>query len=178
MGLIDSSIDDDFAKAKPTAARMEAGPNQEVTIAQVEIVADKTKIKRTWVDVELVVTFQNEAGAKAWHHIELAPLTDKDGNVSPGKLGFVKSQLEAMGFLGKLSELEYQVNGLLGAKVRINVNDVASTKLNPKTNKPYVNREIYANELIAPGVGGSTGAQAVAEDFVPAPEEDDDDIPF
>lgn len=177
MGLIGSGMDEAFEKAKVGAKKMEAGIH-EATIAKLEFVADKEQIKRPWVDVELVITLEDESGGKAWHRIELMPLTDKDGNPSPGKLGYVKGQLENMGYHGKLSQLENSIGNLLGAKVRISVEDKQG-KARPadKGGGHYINREVYVQELLAAGAGASVG-ESVSEDFFPMYDEDDDSIPF
>lgn len=175
MGLISKDAAEAYKKATPsTSKRMDTGV-QEATITKVHIETDKEKIKRPWVDVELVVTFENEAGAKGWHNIELMPNTDKQGEPSQGKWGYVKGQLEHMGYLGELDEFDAQAQSILGATCRISVED--------KVGKPkpgggnYLNREIYVQELIKPGVGGGSAA-SVGDDFVPVDDDEDDDIPF
>jgi hypothetical protein len=176
MGLISSNLDDAYKEAKPSAKKMEPGIH-EATITKIEIVADKTKIKRPWVDIELVITLEDDNGGKAWHRIEVSPLADKDGNPSAGKLGYVKGQLENMGYHGKLSELEYHLNEMRGARARISVEDKQGARRPAdKGGGHYVNREVYVQELLKAGVGGA--AEEPSEDFVPVAADDDSDFPF
>lgn len=179
MGLISSNLDDEYEKAKPVAAKVDPGVYN-MTITKLEIVTEREKIREPWIDVLLVISLEDEeTGGKAWHRLELMPLTTKDGVPSPGKLGFVKGQLENMGYTGKFSDFEYHVNELQGAKVRVEVKDTPDRngRKNPKTGNVYTNRECYIQELLAPGVGGSAGGGSVSSEFV-APPADDDDIPF
>jgi hypothetical protein len=128
---------------------------------------------RPWVTAELSLKLQvdegEHSGKSTFCDIELAPNTDKQGNPSKGKLGFVKGQLAGLGYTGKLSEVEANVQSFLGArvafrqKVDTHILEDGSfdqyARINPNTNEPYIDREVYLNELLQPGFTAAAPTQ-------------------
>ena len=117
--------------------------------------------RKPWVDQQLSVTLEAQKGGVAFADIELAPLTDREGNLSKGKLKFLKWQLESLGYQGKLSELEYNLEGLFGAGVKFKVETTIQDKVNPNTGKNYTNTDVVLVENIHPGIGGVATMQTV-----------------
>lgn len=172
MGLVPDSLDSVYEGVEASKAPTGGGggllPEGEYT--GVVLSAEVRPGMKPWVDAELSLKLQvtepaEHAEKVTFCDIELAPNTDKEGNPSPGKLGFVKGQLEKLGYTGKLSEVEYQVNTFLGATVKFrqkvddhldeNGNPDQYARINPNTGQPYIDREVYLNELVTPGAMGS-----------------------
>ena len=158
MGIISEAFDEMFDATEVGGGRLEDGKYEGTVTA----VAIRDSV-RSWVDAELSVTLTTDDGSKAFADIEVSPLTTKDGQLSQGKIKFLKWQLQALGYNGKLSELEYNLESLFGARVTFEVKSEESTKLNPKTGRPYVNRQTVILDNISPGVGADTTPSAPAE---------------
>lgn len=172
MGLVPDTLDDDFENveaSKGGGGLLPAGDYEGVVLAA-EVNDGGTK---SWVQAQLSIKLQvtdgPHEGSVTFFDMELAPLEGKDGQPSKGKLGFVKGQLEALGYTGKLSEVEYAVESFLGAKLKFrqkvdnHIDPVtgevdAYGKINPKTNLPFIDREVYLNELLAPGFAQTPSA--------------------
>jgi hypothetical protein len=116
---------------------------------------------KPWVDTALHVELTTNDGATAEHEVEVAPLTGKDGEISPGKIKFLKWQLQALGYEGKYSDLEYELDALYGRYVDFQVKTSEGSKTNPHTGKPYINREVV---LKNPAEGFPNGATNEQED--------------
>lgn len=182
MGLVPDSLDSVYNEVEAAKAPAGGGgllPEGEYT--GVILSAEVRPGMKPWVDAELSLKLQvtepaEHAEKVTFCDIELAPNTDKSGNPSPGKLKFVKGQLENLEYSGKLSEVEYQTNSFLGATVefRQKVDDHIEedgsfdgyARINPNTNKPYVDREVYINKLVAPGAMAATTVVASADNAV------------
>ena len=135
------------------------------------ISAEVRDSKTPWIDEELSLKLQvtegDHAGKTTFCDIELKPLTDKNDQPSKGKVKFVKWQLEALGYDGKLSEVKFGVAGLYGAVVEFEqkVTDYLDAEGNPvgmngrqprineNTGKPYVDREVTLKDNVLPGSG-------------------------
>lgn len=166
MGLVPDTLDAVFDEAEASKGTGVGGllPAGEYEGVVVSAEVRPSPVK-TWVTAELSLKLQVVDGPHkdevTFCDIELAPNTTKDGQPSKGKLGFVKGQLEGLGYTGKLSQLEYSVNTFLGAKVafkqkvdtHIDENGAVDQygRINPNTGTPYVDREVYLNELLAAG---------------------------
>ena len=161
MGIVPANLDEAFASADASEAPkgdfspLPEGNYQGVVTSAV--VSDESR--RPWVDAELQLKIQvdegDQSGKFAFCDIELAPNTDKEGKPSPGKLGFVKGQLAALGYTGKLSEVEYAVQSFVGARIEFRQKVTLSEKTNPHTGSPYENREVYVNELLQAGLAAA-----------------------
>lgn len=104
------------------------------------------KGKKPWIDKGLHITLTGSNGEVAQVEIEVAPLTDKQGNASDGKMKFLKWQLTALGYDGKLSNLEHSLDTIYGNRVSFKLELVPGKKINPHTGKPYVNADIVLLE--------------------------------
>ena len=186
MGLVPASLDSAFDEVEAQKNEGPGGLPPEGEYEGVILSAEVGESVKSWIDAELKLKLQVDegqySGKVTFADIELAPCTDREGNPSKGKLGFVKGQLAALGYTGKLSEVEYNLNSFIGARVKFrqkvdthlddagNVVPYASgkmPKLNPHTNKPYEDREVYLNELLQPGFGATAAApQAPSEPTV------------
>lgn len=176
MGLIPSNLDDLFNDAEAPKAPegggglLPAGKYEGVIVG----VAVTGESRKPWVTAELqlkITVDEGEfAGKSTFCDIELAPNTDKTGQPSKGKLGFVKGQLSALGYTGKLSDVEFNAQQFMGARVGFTqkVDDGYDeqgnlkpyARINTNTNKPYVNREVYLNELLSPGIAAPAVASS------------------
>lgn len=182
MGLVPSNLDDIYESAEVPKGDGSGGGGllpagqYDGTIISAEV---RDGIK-PWVTAELSLKIQvndgqPHSGKATFCDIELAPNTDKSGQPSKGKLGFVKKQLAALGYTGKLSEVEYNAQSFVGAQVNFtqkvddhldeNGNPDQYARINPNTGTPYIDREVYLNELLAPGFG-SQAAPASSEPAV------------
>lgn len=181
MGLVPSNLDDAFEQVEASKAPTGTGgllPEGEYE--GVILSAEVGESMKPWVDAELKIKLQvdegEHSGEVTFCDIELAPNTDKDGNPSKGKLGFVKGQLANLGWTGKLSEVEFNTNSFLGARVKFRqkvdthiLEDGSFDKyarINPNSGKPYVDREVYLNELLQPGFGAPAASPQTAEPTV------------
>ena len=124
--------------------------------------AEIRESRKPWVDAELSLKIQvdsdDQKGKITFADIEVAPLTQKDketGQLVPskGKLKFLKWQLNSLGYDGKLSDLEYNTHGLVGARVEFEQKVVESSRINTNTGKPFIDREVVLRENLLPGVG-------------------------
>lgn len=161
MGLVPADLDEAFdaTESGPPAdgeGLLPAGEYQGVVVSA-EVRDPKYK---TWRDGELSIKLQvtegEHAGKNTFCDVETAPLTNKEGASSPGKLKFLKWQLEALGYNGKLSELPGQAQNLMGAVVSFEQKIEEQDKINPKTGDKYVNREVVLKENVTPGMGSQT----------------------
>ena len=154
MGILnlDDSIDEAFEEAEVGSGRLADGKYDGV-VKGVKIEPSKTP----WIDMQLSVQLEAQQGGTTFANIELSPLTDKEGNISRGKLKFLKWQLQSLGYTGKLSDLEYNLEGLFGAGVTFEVKTTEG-RTNPKTGKPYMNREVVMLDNIHPGLAGISAA--------------------
>lgn len=176
MGLIPESMDQEYEETEVGSGGgglLPAGDHTGTVVA-----AEVRESRKPWVDAELSVKLQitegEHAGKTTFADIELAPLTGKDGQLSKGKLKFVKWQLEALGYEGKLSELEYHVPELYGAVVEfeqkvftyldISGNPVPMNgrqpRINEQTGKPYIDREVTLKQNVMPGATAPASASA------------------
>jgi hypothetical protein len=180
MGLVPSNLDDAYETSEAAKASSGGGgllmPGEYTGVVVEAAVGESMK---PWVTAELklklqVTTEGSEKDKFTFCDIELAPNTNKNGEPSPGKLKFVKGQLvNGLGFEGKLSEVEYNVDKFLGAVIEFrqkvdnhldeNGQPDEWARMNPNTNLPYIDREVYLNKLVTPGFGaGVTTGQAPA----------------
>lgn len=179
MGLVPSNLDDLFNEAEVPDAPKGDGPGgllPDGTYEGVVLTAEVRDGMKPWVTAELSLKLQvdegDHSGEVTFCDIELAPNTDKSGQPSKGKLGFVKGQLANLGYSGKLSEVEFAANSFLGARVAFrqkvdthldeNGNPDQWARINPNTGEPYIDREVYINELLTPGMA-AVGASQPAE---------------
>lgn len=168
MGLVPSELDDVYAQQEAASAPSGGGggllPAGDYTGSVVE--SSVRPGMKPWVTAELSLKLQvtegEHAGKSTFCDIELAPNTNKENQPSPGKLKFVKGQLEnGLGFSGRLSEVEDVAHTFVGAVVEFrqkvddhldeNGNPDQYAKINPSTNQPYIDREVYLNKLVTPG---------------------------
>lgn len=173
MGLVPSELDAAFdeaevAERKPGGTGLLPDGEYNGTVLSAEVRPGM----KPWVTAELSLKLQvdegDREGAFTFCDIELAPNTDKNGNPSKGKLGFVKQQLAGLGYTGKLSEIENATNSFLGARVAFrqkvdthldeNGNPDQWARMNPNTNEPYIDREVYINELLQAGFAAAPAA--------------------
>lgn len=98
---------------------------------------------RPFHDVALEFTLDTGDGSIKYQ-LEIAPLTDKTGNISQGKVNFTSWQLSLLGWRGgDISELEYQCHeAMVGQPVKFSITRTEQDKVNPKTGTPYVNTEV------------------------------------
>jgi hypothetical protein len=182
MGLVPSNLDDAYENEEASTGGGTVGllPAGDYTGVVVESVVGESV--KPWVTAELKLKLQvvDEGPQKdkfTFCDIELAPNTDRNGNPSAGKLKFVKGQLvNGLNYTGKLSELEYSAEQFRGAvlEFRQKVDDHLDghgnpdqyARINPNTNQPYVDREVYLNKLITPGFTQSGVAQEASEPAV------------
>ena len=175
MGIIPDNLDDAFEQAE--AAKTPAGGGGLLPEGEYEgvvLAAEVGASVKPWVTAELKLKLQVDEGERSgtvtFADFELAPNTDRSGNPSPGKLGFLKGQLENLGYTGKLKDLELNAQQFVGARVKFRqkVDDHLTdngepdqyARMNPNTGKPYVDREVYINELLQPGFAQSPSAAA------------------
>ena len=129
----------------------------------------------SWIDKALMVDvkFLDEIGGDHKVRIELQPCTDKNGNISPGKIKFLRWQLSALEL--DPDELAFQLFGIIGNqyKVRYTVDNGLnedgtpknpSAKLNPHTGKPYVNRDMVFLGRHIPDTNADTGEPVEPDD--------------
>lgn len=139
---------------------------------------------KPWVERELSLRLTVEGGEfngrTTFADIELAPLTGRDGNISDGKVRYVKWQItDVLGYEGKLSELDRHAGQFVGTRVSFEQKVSLAAKVNPSTGTPYENREVTLKTKLGMAEAGAPGAAPDTSDFVPlAPTADDDDIPF
>lgn len=174
MGLIPEGLDEEYDEVEAATGTGGLLPAGEYT--GTVVTAEVRESRVPWIDAELAVKLQvtegEHEGKVTFCDIEVAPLTDKSGQPSKGKLKYVKWQLEALGYEGKLSEVEYAVGGLVGAQVKFEQKVVdyldaegnpvpmngRDPRINDKTGKPYIDREVTLRENVLPGVGAASAA--------------------
>lgn len=181
MGLVPTDLDAVYDSAEATKAPegtgglLPAGDYEGVILA-----AEVRPGMKPWVDAELSLKIQvdegDQSGKTTFCDIELAPNTGKDGQPNPKKLGFVKAQLANLGWTGRLSEVEHNTNSFLGARVafRQKVDNHLEedgtpdqyARINPNSGQPYIDREVYLNELLQPGFTAPAASTQSAEPTV------------
>lgn len=136
---------------------------------------------RPWVEQELSLRIQIKGGEHdgrtTFCDIELAPLTGRDGQISEGKMRYVKWQItDVLGYEGPLSDLTSFAPNVIGLRIQFDQKVSLSPKLNPRTGKPYENREVTLRQAL----GRDEVVTPDLSDFQPVntPGNDDDDIPF
>ncbi|MCB0877408.1 MAG: hypothetical protein KDC46_00300 [Thermoleophilia bacterium] len=139
---------------------------------------------RPWVEQELSLRLQVDAGEfqgrTTFCDIELAPLTGRDGQISDGKVRYVKWQItDVLGYDGQLSALGDHAHSFVGTKVSFEQKIRLAAKVNPQTGKPYENREVTLRQNLGKADPASMPA-IPTQDFYPenTPTAEDDDIPF
>jgi hypothetical protein len=182
-----TALDAAFAAATPStepAPAEEGAPRTLLPAGSYEGVVQSAEVRsgfRPWVEQELSLRLQVTGGEfdgrTTFCDIEIAPLTGRDGNISDGKVRYVKWQItDVLGYDGTLSELGNHAGTFIGTKVSFEQKVSLSPKVNPRTGQPYENREVTLRE--------SLGREAVVapdlSDFQPVntPGAEDDDIPF
>ena len=173
MGIVPTDLDAAFDDAEVSERKPgSTGLLPDGEYNGVVLAAEVRPGMKPWVDAELSLKIQvdegSHEGAVTFCDIELAPNTGKDGNPSRGKLGFVKEQLTNLGYTGKLSGVEGNTNAFLGARVSFrqkvdthldeNGNPDQWARMNPNTGAPYIDREVYINELLQAGFGATPAA--------------------
>ena len=138
-----SNIDDIFAdiSEESTGHRLDVG-TYEGTVVSAEV----TEGRAPWVDTQLTVNFQTDDGGYAYADIELAPCLGPDGQISPGKVKFLRWQMQALGIPGAPSEVAQNLAHAVGNVVAFEVAPQRSGKINEKTGKPYT--ETVAKSLV------------------------------
>lgn len=136
-----------------------------VTITNAEILTGD-EARPPWVDKSVKFTMSNDEGIVYWD-CELAPWTLKSGEENSKGLEVTMQSLENMGFDGDVDSAtdfdrevtEFVLSGRpIGTVVEINIVERPSTNINPNTNKPYINRNVYVNRFVEEGVVGTTEA--------------------
>jgi len=184
-----TTLDDVFAQVTPSSepAKEEAPSGGGLLPAgEYEGVVVSGEVRsgfRPWVEQELSLRLQVDtgefAGRTTFCDIELAPLTGRDGNISEGKVRYVKWQItDVLGYDGVLSELSQHATSFSGLRVRFEQKVTPAMKVNPATGKPYENREVTLREALGRSEAPLSDGPDTS-DFVPiAPTAEDDDIPF
>lgn len=137
-----------------------------------------------WIDKALMIEakFLDDIGGDHKVRLELSPCTDQQGAISPGKIRFLRWQLEALQL--DAEELAFQVYGVIGNvyKCRYTVDDGINedgtykrpnAKLNPHTGKPYINRDLVFLEKVEKtetAAEAAEGPDEPAADDVPEAE--------
>lgn len=116
----------------------------------------------TWCDYLVKGSVKNDQGM-SFFEFELSPLRGKDGEPSLGKIKFVKWQLEALGYKGRIGEVEFHLGNLIGNEVEFEVKSTVSAKLNPKTNQPYINKETLIKNFIGGNLVEPSETQSAGE---------------
>lgn len=153
----------DLAAENRTRSYLGEG-HHDVTIAGAELkLGDDAR--PSWATKSISFRFENDEGVMFWD-CELEPLTRQDGTENEMSVTIGMGNLENMGLdfdtVDSATDYSRQVEqwvmngGWIGAKVRINVIEKESTATNPNTGKPYVNRNVYVNELYEAGQGATT----------------------
>lgn len=171
MGIIPDNLDDEFeeTEAGGGGGLLPAGEYEGV-VTDLVIAPSKFRPWRTAeLSGKLTVDDGDASGGVTFFDFEVAPLTDKEGNTSKGKLKFLKWQLTALGYDGKLSELEQRLHELNGARVSFEQKDEASPNINPKSGKPYRDREAILKDNLAPGYGSVASSAPTEEGAIAAP---------
>ncbi len=143
MSLVSADIAAAFESAELGGAKLEDG-NYVGTIRSLKVEEGKMYGRDA---VVLKGSVGNEEGM-AFFDIELSPLTDKEGNLSAGKVKFLKWQLDAMGFKGSIEDLEFHLANLIDNEVDFEVRSKVSAKINEKTGQPYINTDTVIKNFI------------------------------
>lgn len=169
MGFIPENLDAEYEAAREITGEGRGLPpgTYPMTVQSATIGASD----KPWMDAQLDVELVTTDGQVDHLIMEVAPLTNKDGEVSKGKLGFLKGQLKKLGYDGPLSRLEYSLDTFRGAVVKVEIKDEPQKKRNANGDlevqrkpdgTPWTNHEVKIKELITPGPMSASPAQAVA----------------
>lgn len=153
-------ISDEIANALKKDAETSRRPSRDSGEYEVEVTSVAIADNPTgWIEKALMVEvkYLDEAGGDFKYRLELAPCKDKTGNISPGKIRFLRWQLNALGL--DHEEIAFQLFGIIGNKYKVKytvdngLNEDGSLKrpnanLNPHTGKPYINRDMVFLEKI------------------------------
>ena len=167
-GIISSEIAEALKKEDQTSRRPARSSGEyEVEITSVAIADNPV----AWIEKALMVDvkYLDDIGGDFKFRLELAPCTDKAGNISPGKIRFLRWQLSALGL--DADEIAFQLFGIIGNRYKVRytvdngLNEDGSLKrpnanLNPHTGKPYINRDMIFLEKI----DNTTTGDGVADD--------------
>lgn len=165
MTDLDSAFDE--AEVTEGGKRLDAGDYEGIVTNARYVTGEDTW--KPWVEAALEVQFTTPMG-KVTTQWETSPCTKNDGNVNTGWLGILKKNLRGIGYEGSLGDLEAAVmNGQFhGVKSAFTIVDKQQTKINPHTNQPYVDRNVYVNEFIEAGLNQvDVAATVFAADEVP-----------
>ena len=123
-----------------------------------------------WATKSIEFVFESDGDRAIWN-CELEPLQLKDGSYNDRAISIAMNNIENMGHnWNDVDSKDDFVSGAeqfalsgsaLGAVVEIKVTEKESASTNPHTGKPYVNRYVYVNKLIEPGVVQSSVAADV-----------------
>lgn len=180
MGMIPDSISDAYNEIPKGGGGRLPDSDYYGTVVR----ASLKESRKPWVDIELVVQVKEaNSGITTFCSVEVTPLTNKDGDISQGKLKFLKWQLDVLGYNGALKDLEDHVHSLVGSQVEFNISTELGARINPKTGQPYENRYVKLIRRLDPGelakapavpvAEASEGEQALAETFDATPVSDD-----
>jgi hypothetical protein len=197
MEVMTNDLDAAFASATPTQEPEVVEPPTGgglLPAGEYEGVVASAEVRsgfRPWVEQELSLRLTVDTGEfngrTTFCDIELAPLTGRDGQISQGKVGYVKWQItDVLGYDGKLSELTGHTDQFIGTRVSFEQKITLAMKINPSTGTPYENREVTLKAKLGAAPAGSAGFPAGSagaidtSDFQPVntPTAEDDDIPF
>lgn len=178
MGLIPSELDSAYNEIPRGGAGRLPDGSYYGTVTRVSLKESRKK----WIDIELVAQVKEaKTGITSFVAVEVTPLTNRDGDISQGKLKFLKWQLDVLGYNGSLSGLEDHLHELTGVGVEFNISTELSTRINQKTGQPYENRSVKLIRKLNPGeldaapeakVEATPGEVALAEAFDATPADD------
>lgn len=184
-------LDEAFANATPSSEPAAVEPekktggllpagNYEGAIVGAEVRAGFKPWVERELSLRLTVDQGEHAGRTTFADVELAPLTGRDGQVSDGKMRYLKWQItDVLGYEGKLSELDQHASQFVGTRVSFEQKVTLAAKINPSTGTPYENREVTLKAKLGDAPAGGGAPAPNTNDFQPlAPAADDDDIPF
>lgn len=184
-----TDLDAAFASATPTTEPEAIAPERTgglLPAGEYEGVVAGAEVRsgfRPWVEQELSLRLTVDSGEfngrTTFCDIELAPLTGRDGQISSGKVGYVKWQItDVLGYDGVLSELGQHASEFIGTRVSFEQKITLAAKVNPATGTPYENREVTLKAKLGAAPAGSAIDTSAFEAAVASPTAEDDDIPF
>lgn len=172
MSIIPNAINEALKKDAEQSARPRRDSGEYLVEVTSVAIADNPT---SWIEKALLVDakFLDETGGDHKVRIELAPCTDKTGNISPGKIKFLRWQLGALGL--DPENLAFELFGIIGNtyKSRYTVDDGLNedgslkrpgANLNPHTGKPYINRDLIFLEKVEKTETLAEAAEAPDED--------------
>ncbi|MBC7461673.1 MAG: hypothetical protein H7287_09960 [Thermoleophilia bacterium] len=185
-----TDLDAVFASATPTTTEPEpVAPERTgglLPAGEYEGVVAGAEVRsgfRPWVEQELSLRLTVDAGEfngrTTFCDIELSPLHGRDGQISSGKVGYLKWQItDVLGYDGVLSELDQHAGTFVGTRVSFEQKITLAAKVNPATGTPYENREVTLKAKLGAAPAGSAIDTSAFAAAVAAPTAEDDDIPF